>query len=354
MAGKVLDETGLAELWSIIKASALKNLLFQGVPLSSFPEGSVIQLNEGGSPVDFYVSKHNYESGLNGDGRVLLVRAHCPASEVWNSSGKNALSGSDIDTWLNGDYKNLLDPEVQTAISTTKFYYTPGNGNTTVGTLERSIFMLSVTELGKTVSNANTEGSALPIAAKLIPATTNRGSKCGQYTRTPKTGSTSNAFYVYTDGSVADQACSDSMWVRPVFTLPSTFIVESPKRLTDVEGNVIQVPSEQIEGGTKIATGSYTGTGTYGSSNPCSLTFDFEPKFLMVYSTSPSYLFTPHNGFWQHGFIWGWGINYLKINTGGSSASITKDGKTCSWYASNNAEDQLNTSGVSYGYVAIG
>ena len=32
----------------------------------------------------------------------------------------------------------------------------------------------------------------------------------------------------------------------------------------------------------KIATGSYTGTGTYGSSNKNSLTFDFEPKLLVV------------------------------------------------------------------------
>ena len=31
----------------------------------------------------------------------------------------------------------------------------------------------------------------------------------------------------------------------------------------------------------KIQTGSYVGTGTYGASNPCSLTFDFAPKWLI-------------------------------------------------------------------------
>ena len=32
----------------------------------------------------------------------------------------------------------------------------------------------------------------------------------------------------------------------------------------------------------KIATGSYVGTGTYGASNPCSLTFDFVPRFVLI------------------------------------------------------------------------
>ncbi|MBS1384437.1 MAG: hypothetical protein HPZ90_08585, partial [Flavonifractor sp.] len=39
----------------------------------------------------------------------------------------------------------------------------------------------------------------------------------------------------------------------------------------------------QLLGGVpKIATGSYTGTGTYGADNPCSLTFNFSPKLVIV------------------------------------------------------------------------
>ena len=45
-----------------------------GMPLSDYAEGDIIKLNEGGSPVEFYVSKHDYESGLNGSGRTLVVR----------------------------------------------------------------------------------------------------------------------------------------------------------------------------------------------------------------------------------------------------------------------------------------
>ena len=35
-------------------------------------------------------------------------------------------------------------------------------------------------------------------------------------------------------------------------------------------------------GFTKIQTGSYVGTNTYGASSPCSLTFDFVPKLIVV------------------------------------------------------------------------
>ena len=44
--------------------------------------------------------------------------------------------------------------------------------------------------------------------------------------------------------------------------------------------------SEQV----RIATGSYEGTGTYGASNPCSLTFDFAPKLLIVAIEDQGYL----------------------------------------------------------------
>ena len=48
-----------------------------GIPLSDYEEGDIIKLNEGGSPVEFYVAKHDYESSLNGAGRTLVVRKDC-------------------------------------------------------------------------------------------------------------------------------------------------------------------------------------------------------------------------------------------------------------------------------------
>ena len=192
-----------------------------GTMLSDIEEGELVKLNENGSPVEFYVAKHDYEPDLNGAGRTLLVRKDCYDNRVWDAGNVNAYANSDIDAWFNGDYKNMLDPSIQTAIGTTKFYYTPGNGNWTVGTLERAVFALSATELGQSASWFNVEGSALPIASTLQVAHLN-GYTNTQWTRSPRTIGTHDAIFLYSDGNVNYFDCSDSYGSRPAFTLPST------------------------------------------------------------------------------------------------------------------------------------
>lgn len=192
-----------------------------GTMLSDFEEGALVKLNENGSPVEFYVAKHDYEPDLNGAGRTLLVRKDCYDNRAWDAGNVNAYASSDIDAWFNGDYKSLLDPSIQTAIGTTKFYYTPGNGNWTVGTLERAVFALSATELGQSASWFNVEGSALPIANTLKVAYLN-GSANTQWTRSPSTVSTNNAVFLGSGGDVSAKICDASHGSRPAFTLPST------------------------------------------------------------------------------------------------------------------------------------
>ena len=192
-----------------------------GTMLSDIEEGELVKLNENGSPVEFYVAKHDYEPDLNGAGRTLLVRKDVYDSRVWDAGNVNAYANSDIDAWFNGDYKNLLDPSIQAAIGTTKFYYTPGNGNWTVGTLERAVFALSATELGKSNSNANVEGSSLPIATTLQIAYQN-SSKVAQWTRSPNKGGTVAVWWISINGNISGGYCADVLGSRPVFTLPST------------------------------------------------------------------------------------------------------------------------------------
>ena len=194
-----------------------------GIPLSDYAEGDIIKLNENGSPVEFYVSCHDYESGLNGAGRTLAVRKDCYDQRQWHTSNVNAYASSDLDAWFNGTYKNLLDPAIQTAIGTTKFYYTPGNGNNTVGTLERAVFALSAYELGKSESWFNKEGTTLPNATNYQIAKLN-GSAVVQWTRSPYTTNASGASYLDTDGNVYGTSCTYTYGSRPAFTLPSTLL----------------------------------------------------------------------------------------------------------------------------------
>lgn len=216
--------------------------------------GSIVKLKENGVLVDFYVAKHDYENGLNGSGRTLVVRKDCYDTRQWHTSNVNAYATSAIDTWLNNTYKNLLDADIRGVIGTTKIKYTPGNGNTTVGTLERAIFLLSVTELGKTASYANTEGTALSIASSLQIAYLN-GSAVVQWTRSPGTSNTYYACCLNSNGDVGNNYCYNTRGSRPAFTLPSTLSVSD-------DGSVSVNTAPTISG--SYATGTNLGTKTAG------------------------------------------------------------------------------------------
>ena len=196
-----------------------------GTPLSTYTEGSIIKINENGKPIEFYVAKHDYEAELNGAGRTLVVRKDCYDSREWNNTPVNAYAASTIDSWLNGDYKSFFSAKLQAQIGTTKIKYTPGNGNNKVGTLERAIFLLSVTELGRSANYANTEGTALSIASSLQIAYLN-GSAVVQWTRSPVTSYTASVYYLAPSEGVNGSNPSTTYGSRPCFTLPSTIKID--------------------------------------------------------------------------------------------------------------------------------
>ena len=195
----------------------------RGTPLGDMELGTLVKLNENGTPAEFYVACHNYEAGLNGNGRTLVVRKNCYDMRAFSSSN-NAYASSSLDAFLTGTYFNLLDTSVREKAGTTKFYYTPGNGNNTVTTLERAVFQLSVTEFGKSIGYANTEGTALPIASTLQIAYRN-GSAVAQWTRTPGKVNTANVCYLGTNGDVGNYYYGNSRGSRPAFTLPASTLV---------------------------------------------------------------------------------------------------------------------------------
>lgn len=117
----------------------------------------------------------------------------------------------------------------------------------------------------------------------------------------------------------------------------------------------------------QIATGSYTGTGTYGSANPCSLTFNFVPKILWVYVSTNGYLNIDEFYDLQRNAVFitnGTTSAPIAGSVSGSSSAFSNTftwGTTVSWYSAynNNNKDvgaatQLNYSGYTYKYIAIG
>lgn len=57
------------------------------------------------------------------------------------------------------------------------------------------------------------------------------------------------------------------------------------------EYQYLGIPFENAATAPKIATGSYVGTGKYGSNNPNSLTFEFDPKLVLIFTGAEPAIF---------------------------------------------------------------
>ena len=194
--------------------------------LNNLMAGDTVRVKENGVFADYYIGQQNYQPNLNGAGRTLFVRKECYNKQAWDAGQVNAYAGSDIDIWLNGDCKGMYDSAVREAMGETTFPYTPGNGNTTVTNLQRSVFLLSGTEFGKSKAQMNVEGVAVPIANLLNPVYLD-GEQTLQWTRSPNTANTYVAWVVIPDGNiVSDYYCSTLQGTRWAFTLPASFSIE--------------------------------------------------------------------------------------------------------------------------------
>lgn len=112
----------------------------------------------------------------------------------------------------------------------------------------------------------------------------------------------------------------------------------------------IGVPLDNAVTAPKIETGSYVGTGTYGASNPNTLTFGFIPKLVIIKpnSTTDKYHFEVIQGQTKT-FSYQDNTNYGKVE-------ISWDGSSISWYCTSDdgSEGQLNKAEYTYYYFAIG
>ena len=228
------------------------------VKLGAMAEGSIVKLNEDGQPVEFYVAKQDYEPELNGPGRVLLVRKDCYDNRVWHGSDVGLYATSDIDTWLNGDYRSKLDPDIQVAMDTTKVYYTPSFYDKAVTVLERSAFLLSGTELGCSAKYLNVEGTALSSEVlSLIKIAHLNGSTVYQSLRSIYLGGFNSMWTVDTKGNLHPDLPTNlhANNSRPTFTLPATLSVSDDSEVvTNTPPTApasITIPS-QINGGSTV------------------------------------------------------------------------------------------------------
>lgn len=123
-----------------------------------------------------------------------------------------------------------------------------------------------------------------------------------------------------------------------------------------VGGNLLQLYDALGENTARVYANTYTGTGSYGQSNQNTLIFPFEPEVIYILSqSSPSHV---SNGYGTYPAMVKGITRCITYFPDGSSGSyyctVIWNGNQVSWYSSNNAAYQLNTSGETYYYVGIG
>jgi hypothetical protein len=133
--------------------------------------------------------------------------------------------------------------------------------------------------------------------------------------------------------------------------------------------------NEFLESATKIMSGSYVGTGTYGVSNPNTLTFNRPVKMLVILPDSGEYLPSSRGDrtdaansmqisyYGTSSPLFLFGTNYkprVAASDDGNKFTVSQFDTVVSWYVKNNessdsltASQQRNTSGKTYEYIAF-
>lgn len=119
------------------------------------------------------------------------------------------------------------------------------------------------------------------------------------------------------------------------------------------------VPFDNAVKASRIETGTYVGTGLYGAENPNSLSFDFEPRVLII----TGHALRAVNGHGTQTVIFQKPLtSYVYNEDNDYGGTITEWGTTVSWWASYASYshqsygqyNQLNGAYYNYNYIAIG
>lgn len=195
------------------------------IALSEIAIGSIIKVNENGSPVEYYIAQRNYEEALNGSGRTLLVRK--PFAEKKTQT--------DAKEWLTSTFVETLDDGVKSIIGETKHYQStfhyndPDNGDDgdcKIDTVSAAAFLLSINEFGKNWANGGyVDGTILPIASVLRKTAS---SDDWQWTRSDVYHAYTSCVVKYESPGYAQKAKSTFLaYFRPAFTVPESAVINS-------------------------------------------------------------------------------------------------------------------------------
>lgn len=225
--------------------------------LGSVAVGTVVKINESGSPVNYIVVHQGlpssmYDSSCNG---TWVLRQDIKWYRVWDADNSNVLPGADIFTTMAG-MLSLYDQFIQDAIQTVKIPYCVGGGSSTVESgangLQCKIFPLGVYELGWTTESLSAfpqDGSVLSYFQGTSHVDSKRiASSQTWWTRSPNITNVNTSISVNSAGGpAAGYQVNNSEGIRPTFVLPQNLIVGDDGTV-GAPPSSITVPSVAMQG----------------------------------------------------------------------------------------------------------
>lgn len=229
--------------------------------------GSIVKLNENGSPTNYIVVNQGipgnsplYDASCNG---TWLLRQDISYTSKWDADLLNSYINADIWGYLKNNYPLQYDQSIQNAIINAKIPYCAGNGTATIysgsnGT-EVKCFLLSCYELGLTTSDAQSipqDGVKLDyfLSGNEQSAWQKRiaqynGSADIYWTRSPKTDSTYNVWIIGNSGNFGNFSCTTTEGIRPAVILPQSLYVLSDGTVSAAPpAPSLTVPSQAMQG----------------------------------------------------------------------------------------------------------
>ena len=206
--------------------------------LGQVSAGTVVKINESGSPVNYLVVQQGlpssmYDASCNG---TWVLRQDIYENAVWDAGNSNVLPGADIFATM-ADMLPLYDSFIQDSIKTVKIPYCKGGQTSSVQSgengLECKIFPLSGYEVGFTKSDSSifpADGSTLSyfqgssVNSKRVSTLDDEASPW--WLRSPLTNDGYNAWYVSQSGGQGATSVNTSYGIRPAFVLPENLYVQ--------------------------------------------------------------------------------------------------------------------------------
>ena len=217
----------------------------KSVNLGTKAVGSIVKIKVNGASKDFIIVQQGnpstsvYDSSC--DGTWLLMKDNYNY-KAWNATEKNDYKSSDINSYLNGTFYNLIDADIRAVIKQVKIPYYDNSYygdalHTGANGLNTKVFLLSGIEVGwtnRTDEYFPNDGAKLSYFLAGTGTNENKkrvayrnGSAQDWYLRSPRIINTSsnNVWKVADDGSYDYDNCVNSCDIRPAFILPSTLVV---------------------------------------------------------------------------------------------------------------------------------